>query len=77
MDIPDSVRKLRKRYGLTQAELGDLLGCHSMTISRWERGDHEMRAPTRALLYILLNATDGVVVEAFQMLREANKRQGR
>jgi putative transcriptional regulator len=32
------VRELRRRLGLTQYQLADLLGCHQPTISHWESG---------------------------------------
>lgn len=31
--------RLRHRLGLSQPQLAQLLGVHSMTVSRWERGD--------------------------------------
>lgn len=33
-----SLRDLRKRLRLSQAELGQLVGAHAMTVSKWERG---------------------------------------
>ncbi|MBR0252003.1 MAG: helix-turn-helix domain-containing protein, partial [Synergistaceae bacterium] len=32
------IRELRKEKGLTQAELGDLIGADGNLVSRWERG---------------------------------------
>lgn len=34
----DEIRELRKRLVLTQAEFGQLVGAHGMTVSRWELG---------------------------------------
>ncbi len=31
----------RRRAGLTQRELGELVGCRQATVARWERGDRE------------------------------------
>ena len=33
-----NIKKIRKLLNLSQAELGLLLGVHSMTVSKWERG---------------------------------------
>ena len=38
MIAADGIRDLRKDLGLTQAQLGQLLGVHSLTVSKWERG---------------------------------------
>jgi molybdopterin-binding protein len=32
------IRRLRETLGLSQADLASLLGTHTMTVSRWERG---------------------------------------
>lgn len=32
------IHVLRDDLGLTQAQLGQLVGAHSMTVSKWERG---------------------------------------
>ena len=33
-----SIASIRKRLGLTQGQLADLMGVHAMTVSKWERG---------------------------------------
>lgn len=43
------IRKLRSELNLTQAQLGQLLGVHAVTISRWEHG-HERPSPHNAHL---------------------------
>jgi len=35
-----TIRKIREQLGLTQVELGELLGAHAVTVSRWEVLDH-------------------------------------
>lgn len=35
---PGGVAELRRRLGLTQGKLAELLGVHAMTVSKWERG---------------------------------------
>lgn len=37
------VRHLRGSLGLTQAELADRLGCHQITVARWETGGQAPR----------------------------------
>ena len=43
MITADRIRDIRKGLGLTQAQLGQLLGVHSLTVSKWER---ELLTPT-------------------------------
>ena len=58
------VRKVRDKLGLTQGELGSLLGVHWVTVSRWESGKMEPRAGClRELARIYL-------AEAFRWARE-------
>jgi transcriptional regulator with XRE-family HTH domain len=45
-----SLRDLRKRLRLSQAEFGQLLGAHAMTVSKWERGVLSPNAYQLALL---------------------------
>lgn len=37
MQTPD-IQSIREKLRLTQAQFGQLLGVHSMTVSKWERG---------------------------------------
>lgn len=47
MALSDNIRELRKKRGLTQAELAEVLSkqmgqeCYRTTINKWERGVHE------------------------------------
>jgi transcriptional regulator with XRE-family HTH domain len=36
------IRRGRLRRGLTQAELGELIGVHARVVSSWERGTHSL-----------------------------------
>jgi DNA-binding transcriptional regulator YiaG len=47
---PDMVRQLRKRYGLTRKQLGDLTGVTITTIYLWEMGQ---RKPSRTAEILL------------------------
>ncbi len=38
MDWPSAIRKFRRRAGLKQQSLADMLGCDQTAISHWERG---------------------------------------
>lgn len=54
------IANLRKEKGLTQSELGDLVGVTDKTVSKWERGIH---APDIAILTKLSNCLDISVTE--------------
>jgi putative transcriptional regulator len=41
---------LRTNLGLTQEQLGQLLGVHSLTVSKWERGDRLSPQPYQMAL---------------------------
>ena len=47
---PQDIRKVRSHLGLTQAEFGQLLGAHGMTVSRWELGQLAPTAYQQALM---------------------------
>ena len=49
----DRLRVLRKRLGLTQGRLAELLGVHAMTVSKWERGLLEPTPYQAAILQAL------------------------
>ncbi len=38
MIIKDEIREIRLRLGLSQTELGAILGVHYKTVERWELG---------------------------------------
>ncbi|MBL7496963.1 helix-turn-helix transcriptional regulator [Frankia sp. CNm7] len=48
------VRRARKARGLTQGQLGDLVGCAASTVSRWETGVIRLDLETRRRLADLL-----------------------
>lgn len=52
------IREIRKSLGLTQAEFGQLLGAHGMTVSRWELGSLSPTAYQQALLVAFRAAAD-------------------
>lgn len=43
MSIADNIKKLRKRFDLTQNELGEIAGVSGGAVSTWERGTAEPR----------------------------------
>ncbi len=47
------IRAFRKRLGLTQEQLAKLLGVHTLTVSRWERGQVTPDGATAQLLDLL------------------------
>jgi molybdopterin-binding protein len=53
-----SLKNLRTRLDLTQKELGELVGAHTMTVSKWERGVLEPSAHQRRILKALAGAAE-------------------
>ena len=53
-----TLRRIRKRLGLTQAALAKRLGVAPNTVARWERNELPIREPM-ALLIRLLEQTEG------------------
>lgn len=51
---PDEIVGLRKKYGLTQADLERLIGAGPKTVVRWERGTVAQNRTADTLLRVLL-----------------------
>ncbi len=45
-----TVRRIRKKLGLSQAKLAARLGVHPLTVSKWERGVHPVPPMAERLL---------------------------
>jgi transcriptional regulator with XRE-family HTH domain len=56
----DQLRRLRRRLGLTQASLAELVGVPANTIARWERGEMEMRPSMDRLVRLSVEAATSV-----------------
>jgi XRE family transcriptional regulator, regulator of sulfur utilization len=69
--LGDAVRELRKARGLTQETLADRSGLTTNYVGDAERG--ERNVSMRALWAL----ADGLGVPASELLREAEKREGR
>lgn len=52
MTFPEKLRELRKTNGLSQGDVGELIGIHFMSVSRWERG--EAMPPVKRLMKLAL-----------------------
>lgn len=63
MSIGERIRKLRKKNGLSQAELGETVGVESNTISRWERNDLIPKGTSLARVARALNTTSAYLLE--------------
>ncbi len=59
----ETIRALRRRLGLTQAELARQLDTDPGTVSRWERGVTQPRATYRTRIAALLGETDAASLE--------------
>lgn len=55
MSYTDRIREARKAKGLTQAQLGQLIGCAKNTVSSYENGTNE---PSVAILNKIMSALD-------------------
>jgi putative transcriptional regulator len=66
----DAVAQLRRDLGLSQAQLGQLLGAHFMTVSKWERGILSPDAYQLALMEAFRNTADRKKGEAKKQLRK-------
>ena len=53
-----SLKNLRTRLALSQAQLAELVGVHAMTVSKWERGVAKPSAHQRRLLQALADAAE-------------------
>jgi DNA-binding XRE family transcriptional regulator len=47
------LRKVRKTLGLSQAQLGKVLGVHPLTVSKWERGAAKPEGATAQLFRVI------------------------
>lgn len=45
---------IRKKYNLSQVDLGEMLGCSTSSITKWERGISPIKGP----LAVLMNTID-------------------
>jgi repressor LexA len=43
MSVSENIRKFREEHGMTQSELGDILGVTDKAVSAWELGTREPR----------------------------------
>lgn len=64
---PDEIVSLRKKYGLTQAQLERLIGAGEKTVVRWERGTVAQNKTADTLLRVLLDHPE--VVAALKQQR--------
>jgi HTH-type transcriptional regulator / antitoxin MqsA len=72
---PDDIVGLRKRYGLTQADLERLIGAGAKTVVRWERGTVAQNKTADTLLRVLRDHPEVVADLAKQNGRPAKTRR--
>ena len=56
--IADNLKRIREEKGLSQTDLGEVIGKAKTTISTWERGES---LPDAAMLYRLATYYDKVI----------------
>jgi HTH-type transcriptional regulator/antitoxin MqsA len=71
---PDEIVALRQQYGLTQAQLEQLIGAGEKTVVRWERGTVSQNKTADTLLRVLRDFPDVVAHLAKQGRRPAKPR---
>ena len=49
----ESLRRVRKRFGHTQAAMAEEMGTTGNTIARWERGERSIPGPAEKLARLL------------------------
>ena len=54
---PDQIKELRLRLKMTQDQFADEIGVHTMTVSRWERGQSTARGLALRELHRLIAKT--------------------
>jgi transcriptional regulator with XRE-family HTH domain len=54
----EQLRRLRRKLGLTQAGLADLVGVPANTIARWERAEMKMRPAMEKLVRLSVEEAD-------------------
>jgi HTH-type transcriptional regulator/antitoxin MqsA len=72
---PDEIVDLRKKYGLTQAQLERLIGAGAKTVVRWERGTVAQNKTADTLLRVLRDHPEVVADLAKQNGRPAKPRR--
>lgn len=58
---PKEVRYIRRKLGLTQAQLAQWMRVHPISVARWELGTRGMKGPVTKLLEEALSAARGNV----------------
>ena len=63
MSIAENIKKLRERYGLTQADLGEIAGVSDKAVSTWENGTAEPRMGAVQKIAEHFGITKGSIVD--------------
>lgn len=71
---PEEIVELRRKYGLTQAQLERLIGAGEKTVVRWERGTVSQNRTADTLLRVLRDFPDVVAHLAKRGRRPAQPR---
>lgn len=63
MSIAENIKMLRDRYGLTQADLGEIAGVSDKAVSTWENGTAEPRMGAVQKIAEHFGITKGSIVD--------------
>ena len=66
INVGERIKKYRKKKGLTQKDLGKLIGCDGRTISLYERGKFNPAA------HIIVALADALDISTEKLLRDDN-----
>lgn len=70
---PQTVRRLRRRLGLTQSRFASIIGVSVLTVKRWEAGTTRVDGPAERLIVLL--AAEVVTPETVQAAGARRKRR--
>lgn len=61
-NLPEpNVRKIRKKYGLSQEKFAAMIGISVATLRNWEQGRRKPHGPARVLLYVAAKHPEAVL----------------
>ena len=66
MPFPERLKALRKKAGLTQTKLGELIGVSLLTVFRWENGERSPRMDNIKKIAEVLHVSDAELLSEQQ-----------
>ena len=63
MGIPENIKNIREKYGLTQSQLGEIAGVSDKAVSTWEKGTAEPRMGALQKMADYFHITKASIIE--------------